>query len=182
LVELVNDVLTLNTIRAGRFGVVIRPNIDIKDELTYLIQDNKYMLEHFNTKITMKSIGENFIADVDNVRIKSVFQNLLSNAIYYGKDKIRVTLIDEGDRLRVLFRDNGNGIDLSIRDKIFNPGFRVVRVDDRNPNGSGFGLFISKEIITMHKGSLKLKYSGLDKGSLFEIKLPKKLPINKYDN
>jgi signal transduction histidine kinase len=182
LVELVNDVLSLNTIKAGRFGVVIRPNIDIKDELSYLIQDNKYMLEHFNTKIVMKSIGENFIADVDSVRMKSVFQNLLSNAIYYGKDKIWVTLIDEGDRLRIRFRDNGNGIDVNIRDKIFNPGFRAGGSDERNPNGSGFGLFISKEIITMHKGSLKLKDSGVDKGSLFEIKLPKKPPIDKYDN
>jgi signal transduction histidine kinase len=182
LVELVNDVLALNTIKAGRFGVVIRPNIDIKEELSYLIQDNKYMLEHFNTKIIMKSIGENFIADVDSVRMKSVFQNLLSNAIYYGKDKIWVTLIDEGDRLRIRFRDNGNGIDVNIRDKIFNPGFRAGGSDERNPNGSGFGLFISKEIITMHKGSLKLKDSGVDKGSLFEIKLPKKPPIDKYDN
>jgi len=182
LVELVNDVLALNTIKAGRFGVVIRPNIDIKEELSYLIQDNKYMLEHFNTKIIMKSIGENFIADVDGVRMKSVFQNLLSNAIYYGKDKIWITLIDEGDRLRIRFRDNGNGIDVNIRDKIFNPGFRAGGSDERNPNGSGFGLFISKEIITMHKGSLKLKDSGVDKGSLFEIKLPKQPPIDKYDN
>jgi signal transduction histidine kinase len=182
LVELVNDVLALNTIKAGRFGIVFRPNIDIKEELSYLIQDNKYMLEHFNTKVIMKSVGENFIADVDSVRMKSVFQNLLSNAIYYGKDKIWVTLIDEGDRLRIRFRDNGNGIDVNIRDKIFNPGFRAGVYDERNPNGSGFGLFISKEIITMHKGSLKLKDSGVDKGSLFEIKLPKKPPIDKYNN
>ncbi len=182
LVELVNDVLALNTIKAGRFGIVFRPNIDIKEELSYLIQDNKYMLEHFNTKVIMKSVGENFIADVDSVRMKSVFQNLLSNAIYYGKDKIWVTLIDEGDRLRIRFRDNGNGIDVNIRDKIFNPGFRAGVYDERNPNGSGFGLFISKEIITMHKGSLKLKDSGVDKGTLFEIKLPKNPPIDKYDS
>ncbi|GEM_PF-968123 len=182
LVELVNDVLALNTIKAGRFGVVIRPNIDIKEELTYLIQDNKYMLDHFTTKITIKSIGENFIADVDSVRMKSVFQNLLSNAIYYGKDKIWVTLIDEGDRIKIRFRDNGNGIDMSIRDKIFNPGFRAVGFDERNPNGSGFGLFISKNIIDLHHGSLKLKYSGTDNGSLFEIKLPKKPLIDKYNN
>jgi signal transduction histidine kinase len=182
LVELVNDVLALNTIKAGRFGVVIRPKIDVKEELTYLIQDNKYMLEHFNTKIIMKSIGENFIADVDSVRMKSVFQNLLSNAIYYGKDKIWVTLIDEGDRLRIRFRDNGKGIDVNIRDKIFNSGFRAGGPDERNPNGSGFGLFISKEIINLHQGSLKLKDSGVDKGSLFEIKLPKTHPSDKYDS
>lgn len=182
LVELVNDVLSLNTIKAGRFGLAIRPNIDIKEELTYLIQDNKYMLEHFNTKINMKTIGNNFISDVDNVRMKSVFQNLLSNAIYYGKDKIWVTLIDEGDRLRIRFRDNGNGIDINARDKIFNPGFRVGNLVDRNPSGSGFGLFISKTIINLHHGSLKLKDSAENKGALFEIKLPKKPPTDKYNS
>jgi len=182
LVELVNDVLSLNAIKAGRFGISIRPQVDIKEELTYLIQDNKYMLEHFQTKVIMKTIGDDFIAKIDNIRMKSVFQNLLSNAIYYGKDKIWITLIDEGDRLRIRFRDNGKGIRSDLKDKIFHPGFRVGGVDDRNPNGSGFGLFISKTIVEMHHGTLKLKNLGIDKGTLFEIKLPKNPPIDKYEN
>jgi len=182
LVELVNDVLSLNAIRANRFGVVTRPNIDIREELNYLIQDNKHILDHFNTKVIMKTIGESFLANIDNVRMKSVFQNLLSNAIYYGKNKVWITLIDEGDRLRIRFRDNGNGVDVRVKDKIFHPGFRAGGVDDRNPNGSGFGLFISKTIVELHHGTLKFKNSGIDKGALFEIKLPKHPPIDKYVN
>lgn len=182
LVELVNDVLSLNSIKAGRFGIALRPQVDIKEELTYLIQDNKYMLDYFHTKIVMKTIGENFLANVDNVRMKSVFQNLLSNAIYYGKDKVWVTLIDEGDRLRIRFRDNGKGMSLEVSDNLFKPGFRAGGVEDRNPNGSGFGLFISKTIIEMHHGRLKFKTSGEMKGSVFEIKLPKNPPIDKYEN
>jgi len=181
LVELVNDVLSLNAIKANRFGVVIRPSTDIKEDLNYLIQDNKYILEHFHTKVVMKTIGEDFLANIDNVRIKSVFQNLLSNAIYYGKDKIWITLIDEGDRLRIRFRDNGDGINVGVKDKIFHSGFRAGGSDDRNPNGSGFGLFISKTIVEMHNGTLKLKSSGTDKGALFEIKLPKSIPVDKYN-
>jgi signal transduction histidine kinase len=182
LVELVNDVLSLNSIKAGRFGISIRPQIDIKEELNYLIQDNKHILEHFNTKVIMNSIGENFLANIDNVRMKSVFQNLLSNAIYYGKNKVWITLIDEGDRFRIRFRDNGKGVDMGLKDKIFHPGFRAGGVYDRNPNGSGFGLFISKTIVEMHHGTLKFKNLGIDKGALFEIKLPKHPPIDKYGN
>lgn len=181
LVELVNDVLSLNAIKANRFGVVIRPSTDIKEDLNYLIQDNKYILEHFHTKVVMKTIGDDFLANIDNVRMKSVFQNLLSNAIYYGKDKIWITLIDEGDRLRIRFRDNGDGINVGVKDKIFHSGFRAGGSDDRNPNGSGFGLFISKTIVDMHNGTLKLKSSGTDKGALFEIKLPKSIPVDKYN-
>ena len=181
LVELVNDVLSLNAIKANRFGVVIRPSTDIKEDLNYLIQDNKYILEHFHTKVVMKTIGEDFLANIDNVRMKSVFQNLLSNAIYYGKDKIWITLIDEGDRLRIRFRDNGDGINVGVKDKIFHSGFRAGGSDDRNPNGSGFGLFISKTIVDMHNGTLKLKSSGTDKGALFEIKLPKSILVDKYN-
>jgi len=180
LVELVNDVLSLNSIKAGRFGIALRPQIDIKEELTYLIQDNKYILDYFNTKVIMKTIGENFIANVDNVRMKSVFQNLLSNAMYYGKDKIWVTLIDEGDRLRIRFRDNGKGVSLEVIDKLFKPGFRAGGIEDRNPNGSGFGLFISKTIVEMHNGTLKLKDNIKANGSVFELKLPKNTPIDKY--
>lgn len=182
LVELVNDVLSLNSIKSGRFGIALRSQVDIKEELNYLIQDNKYMLDHFHTQIIMKTIGNNFMANVDNFRMKSVFQNLLSNAIYYGKDKIWVTLIDEGDRLKIRFRDNGVGISPEIRDKLFDPGFRAGGVEDRNPNGSGFGLFISKTIIDMHHGTLKLKDNGSSKGTVFEIKIPKTPPVDKYAN
>jgi signal transduction histidine kinase len=182
LVELVNNVLSLNSIQAGRFGIAIRPQVDIKEELTYLIQDNKYILESFNSKVIMRAIGDNFVANVDNVRMKSVFQNLLSNAIYYGKGKIWITIIDEEDRLKIRFRDNGKGIDNSIKDKIFKPGFRADGVDELNSNGPGFGLFISKTIIELHHGTLKLKNSGSIKGSVFEIKLPKIPPIDKYKN
>jgi signal transduction histidine kinase len=180
LVEAVNDVLSFNSIKANRFGIAIRPEINIKDELTYLLQDNTYMLDSFNMTTSMKTIGENFIANVDNVRMKSVFQNLLNNAIYYGYDKIWITLIDEGDRLKIRFRDNGKGVDISIKDKIFHPGFRLTENDTRNPNGSGLGLFISKTIVNMHHGSLKLKDTGVGNGALFEIKIPKQPPIDKY--
>jgi signal transduction histidine kinase len=182
LVELVNDVLAINSIKAGRFGIMIRTNIDIKDEITYLIQDTKYIIDHFNTKVIIKTIGENFVADIDNVRMKSVFQNLLSNAIYYGKDKIWITLIDEGDRIKIRFRDNGKGIETNIKDKIFDSGFRVGGANDRNPNGSGFGLYISKTIVNMHNGTLRLKNSGTMKGALFELKLLKHPIIDKYDS
>ena len=130
----------------------------------------------------MWAVTVSSLANVDNVRMKSVFQNLLSNAIYYGKDKVWVTLIDEGDRLRIRFRDNGKGMSLEVSDNLFKPGFRAGGVEDRNPNGSGFGLFISKTIIEMHHGRLKFKTSGEMKGSVFEIKLPKNPPIDKYEN
>lgn len=180
LVELVNDVLSRNAIESGRFGVVIRPNVDIQEEISYLIQDNKYMLEYFKMKIIFKTIGDSFVADIDNVRMKSVFQGLISNAIYHGKDKIWITLIDDGNRLRIRVRTNGKGIDVNLKDKIFDPDFRTDSLYERNPNNTSFGLWIARVIVTMHNGTLALKESGTHKGTLFEIKIPKKPPIDKY--
>ena len=171
LIYIVNDILAFNAIRANRFGIVIRPKVDIKDELNYLIEDNKYMLDHFNTKVSLKAVGDDFGAAIDSVRMREVFQNLLTNAIYYGNGKAWITLIDEGDRLKIRFRDNGSGIDDKTRDKIFKPRFRARGGFDKNPNGSGLGLFISKTIVDMHHGSIKLKPST--SGAVFEIKILK---------
>jgi signal transduction histidine kinase len=180
LIALVNDILSFNAIKANRFGVIMRPEVSVKDELHYLLQDNKYVLEYFHTEVILKSIGEDFNVSMDSVRMKEVFQNLLSNAIYYGKGKIWITIIDEGDRLQIRFRDNGPGIDSHIKDKIFKSRFRARGVGDQNPNGSGLGLFISRTIVEMHHGTLKLKNPGSSQGAVFVVKIPKVAHLDKY--
>jgi signal transduction histidine kinase len=181
LIAIVNDILSFNAIKANRLGVVIRPEVNLKDELNYLIQDNKYVLEYFDTEVTLKSIGTDFNVSMDSVRMKEVFQNLLSNAIYYGKGRVWVTIIDEGDRLQIRFRDNGQGIDPDIKDKIFKSRFRARGVGDQNPNGSGLGLFISRTIVGLHHGTLKLKNPGSSQGAVFVVKIPKTANLDKYE-
>jgi signal transduction histidine kinase len=181
LIAIVNDLLAFNAIKANRFGVTMRPEVDVKDELNYLLEDNKYILEYFETETILKSIGKDFKVSMDSVRMKEVFQNLLSNAIYYGKGKIWITVIDEGDRLKILFRDNGPGIDSTIKDKIFTSRFRARVAGDQNPNGSGLGLFISRTIVDMHHGTLKLKNSGSSQGAVFVVKIPKTAHTDKYE-
>jgi signal transduction histidine kinase len=181
LIAIVNDMLAFNAIKANRFGVIMRPEVNVKDELNYLLQDNKYILEYFQTEVILKSIGEDFKISMDSVRMKEVFQNLLSNAVYYGKGKVWITIIDEGDRLQIRFRDNGPGIDVSIKDKIFKSRFRARVAGDQNPNGSGLGLFISRTIVGMHHGTLKLKTPGSSQGAVFVVKIPKTANLDKYE-
>jgi signal transduction histidine kinase len=181
LISIVNDILAFNAIKADRFGVIMRPKVNVKDELNYLLQDNKYVLEYFDTKVILKSVGSDFNISMDSVRMKEVFQNLLSNGVYYGKGKIWITIIDEGDRLQIRFRDNGHGIDPSIKDKIFKSRFRARGVGDQNPNGSGLGLFISRTIVGMHHGTLKLKNPGSSQGAVFVVKIPKVAHMDKYE-
>ena len=181
LIAIVNDILAFNAIKADRFGVIMRPKVNVKDELNYLLQDNKYVLEYFDTEVMLKSVGSDFNISMDSVRMKEVFQNLLSNGVYYGKGKIWITVIDEGDRLQIRFRDNGHGIDPSIKDKIFKSRFRARGVGDQNPNGSGLGLFISRTIVGMHHGTLRLKNPGSSQGAVFVVKIPKVAHMDKYE-
>ena len=181
LIVIVNDLLAFNAIKANRFGVTIRLEVDVKDELQYLLEDSKYILEYFETETILKSIGKDFKVSMDSIRMKEVFQNLLFNAIYYGKGKIWITVVDEGDRLKILFRDNGPGIDFTIKDKIFTYRFRARGVGDQNPNGSGLGLFISRTIVGLHHGTLKLKNPGSSHGAVFVVKIPKTANLDKYE-
>ncbi len=182
LISIVNDILAFNAIKANRFGVIIRPSVNIYDEIKYLIEDNKYLLEHFNTEIILKSVGKDFTASIDSVRMKEVFQNILSNGVYYGKGKVWITITDDGDRLQIRFRDNGSGVALNIKDKIFKSRFRARGAGDQNPNGSGLGLFISKTIVHMHQGTLTLKNPGSSQGAVFVVKIPKIANLDKYNS
>jgi signal transduction histidine kinase len=181
LISIVNDILTVNAIKADRFGVIMRPSVNIKDEIQYLIEDNRHLLKHYQTTVSLKTIGEDFNSSMDSVRMKNVFYNLLTNAVYYGNGKVWITITDEDDRFEIRVRDNGLGVSVENKDKIFTERFRVKGEIDKNPNGSGLGLFISKTIVKLHHGTLKLKNPGSGQGAVFVIKIPKRAEQDKYE-
>lgn len=89
----------------------------------------------------------------DSTRIGQVVTNLLSNAIKYGEGKpIDVTAHAENDRAVIIVRDNGPGIPVDKHTQIFERFERVT--NDESVQGLGLGLYISKQIVEAHGGSL----------------------------
>ncbi|MFN6380227.1 MAG: sensor histidine kinase [Flavobacteriales bacterium] len=109
----------------------------------------------------------------DGQLLSAVFNNLIENAIKYSKKekKIEVTLLEEQGVLVLKVKDNGIGISTDERQRIFEKFYRVGNEDTRKTKGTGLGLYIVKNIVKLHGGSVEVK-SELNEGSTFTVKLP----------
>jgi signal transduction histidine kinase len=97
--------------------------------------------------------------------------NLLSNAAKYGAGRpVEVTVSSDSETSRLTVRDHGIGIDLEHQARIFDRFERAVSV--RHYGGLGLGLWIVRQIVEAHGGSISVE-SSPGKGSAFTVELPR---------
>jgi signal transduction histidine kinase len=106
----------------------------------------------------------------DGMRLSQVFDNLFSNAIKYAPgSEIIITMMANGNNLRVTFADKGDGISEDYLPFLFERFYRVP--GERTVTGTGLGLYICKQIVMAHHGNIWVE-SVLGKGTTFIIELP----------
>ncbi|MCO5258792.1 MAG: HAMP domain-containing histidine kinase [Crocinitomicaceae bacterium] len=109
--------------------------------------------------------------EIDPFIIETIINNLLENAIKYTGDdgKITVELL-KNENLIIRVKDNGPGISKKHEKDVFKKFYRIGNEETRTQKGSGLGLFIVKELATLHKGQIKY-YDNQPKGAVFELTL-----------
>jgi hypothetical protein len=174
LLDMVNDVLDLSKIEAGKVELEKKPFNTatlIRRVLTTVrsLAAKKHL--HVDTDIE----AELGLLDADEVRIKQVLYNLLSNAIKFTERerRIGVEARGRGDTVELTVWDEGIGIDLADRERIFEP-FEQLRKGHEG-HGTGLGLTIVKNLVELHGGAVSVQ-SEVGKGSRFTIRLPGRLP------
>jgi len=100
-----------------------------------------------------------------------LINNLLQNAIYYGKGRVIISLIAKEKHLQFDISDNGAGITTSLQNNIFKP---FVRGDNshQNSKGYGIGLAMVKRIVDWHQGEVIISKCPQLSGALFTVKFP----------
>ncbi|MDA8216407.1 MAG: ATP-binding protein, partial [Dehalococcoidales bacterium] len=105
----------------------------------------------------------------DANRLERVLTNLLSNALKYSEDTIRVTVGADADELTVAVADKGRGIAKEDLPHLFDRFYRVGQ--SRRMEGLGLGLYITKMLVEAHGGRIWVD-SEVGKGSTFSFTLP----------
>ncbi|MGE3609436.1 MAG: AAA family ATPase [Bacteriovoracaceae bacterium] len=168
LSKLTEDLLDISRITANRFSLNLKTN-NLSNVLINTIARFKNEAELSSTKINTMIESEVMLA-FDQSRIEQVFENLISNAIKYGRGgTINIVLKKVNSKAHLEFEDHGIGISKEEIPKIFDRFVRAVPVN--NYGGLGLGLYIAKEIIVSHNGKIWVE-SELNKGSTFYIELP----------
>jgi two-component system, OmpR family, sensor histidine kinase CpxA len=103
--------------------------------------------------------------------LMSALENIVRNAIYYGKQQVRVTLTDKVNGLLIRVEDDGDGVPEEELNSIFRPFYRVSTARDRHSVGAGLGLAIAENAIRQHNGTITAARSELG-GLLVEVILP----------
>jgi signal transduction histidine kinase/CheY-like chemotaxis protein len=175
--ETLNNVLNLHKIEENKWQIEMIP-FSI-EEILKEIETSFYSLMK-SKKITLQCmavIPANIILISDKIKIQHVLCNLISNAIKYtntnGTVAVVVTLHD--NNLLVSVQDTGCGIAQENQSKLFMNYSQILPTTFQQTNGSGLGLMFCKNIIDMLEGTIYLKSSKVNEGSIFEFKIPIKI-------
>lgn len=167
--KLVNDILCLSEIEVAKNSE--ENNFD-KIELNSLIEK---VIDEFNyIDIKINFIQNSVIMfNCDKNLLSIAVSNILSNAIRYSKTKkVDISLVALPDKIRLSIKDYGIGIKKEHLNKIFERFYRVDKDRSRKLGGSGLGLSIVKNIIELHKGTIRVE-SVVNEGCDFIIEFPK---------
>ncbi len=174
MISLVNDLLNVTVIEEGRY-IFSHTAVNIEKVIKSLLEDYKKQIK--DRKIKIIFIKEEKIPKVlaDEEKICLAVENLLDNAVRYTKigGEITISLNDLKDKKEIEFsiKDSGVGIPESQQKRIFSKFFRASNVIRMETEGTGLGLFITKNIINAHKGRIWFE-SQQGKGTTFHFTLP----------
>ena len=168
LTRLVNDMLDISRISTNKMTLQLE-----EFNLTDLVVDvteslAPHIMEHKSRIYINKE--SNIIGAWDRFRIEQVVSNLLTNAGRYGNGKpIEVKVTQDHDMANIHVKDYGRGIAKEDQERIFQRFERAIPYYE--VSGMGLGLFIVKEIVLMHGGSIRVE-SELNQGAEFIVSLP----------
>ncbi len=170
LLELVNDVLDLSKIEAGKIDLRLQP-VGFPSLIEDLFVTVRPLADQYGSELTLEHEGEPVKVVSDPRRLRQILLNLLSNAIKFGKGlPIRVrslTRDDGGVVIEVI--DQGEGIAPPDQEKIFDEFVQLGKT--QLTEGTGLGLPISRRLAELLHGGLEVE-SEVGRGSTFRLRLP----------
>lgn len=172
LVRLINDILDIEKIEAGRMQFDLRP-LALRPLLEAAEHQTAGFAGEYGVAVHVEPVAPGAAVLADEDRLMQVVTNLLSNAIKFSRRgeavTVRVTPLDRRYRISVI--DRGEGIPDAFRGRIFGKFAQADASDSRQKGGTGLGLSIVREIVVRLGGSVDFE-SVEGAGSIFHVDLP----------
>jgi PAS domain S-box-containing protein len=170
LLKLINDILDLSKIEAGRMELA-REDVTVASAFAEVI-GALYPLAEKKSQALMQQVEPDLHVRADATRFKQVLMNLAGNAIKFTPEdgRIRLTARRVDNQVRVEVRDNGPGIPFEQQQRIFEAFFRVAQTGNA-AEGTGLGLAITARLVELHGSKLEIE-SRPGEGTCFYFSLP----------
>jgi len=175
LLTIINDLLDLSQIGAGRLAMDYRP-FDAAESL-------RSVMKMLGLRARTKGLTLTYDIDPrvpaliegDSVRFRQILTNLIANAVKFtsaGGVNVLLTTSGDGSRLRCEVVDTGIGVDETLRDRIFEAFFQADGTNRRRFGGTGLGLTISRQLVELMGGQIGMFNNAGGRGATFWFALP----------
>ncbi len=172
LVHLINDILDMEKIEAGKMDFHLKP-VDVTAIVEHALEANKGYGDEHGVTFALKAMSPVAMIEGDEDRLMQVLSNLMSNAAKYSPEgaQVDISVTPHGDSVRISVTDRGPGIPKEFKARIFEKFSQADSSDTRQKGGTGLGLSITKAIVEQHGGTIGFETKA-GKGSTFYFDLP----------
>ena len=187
LLELINDILDLSKVEAGKLELQLtRVRLRNLLESSLIMVKEKALKREIKISNSLNGIPDTITAD--ERKLKQIIYNLLSNAVKFTPDGGQVTIsaqkynnedkkdfaVDKGESSSIMISvsDTGIGINSNDLERIFKPFDQVETSKSSKFQGTGLGLSLTKRFVELHGGRIWAESEGEGKGSTFSFTLP----------
>jgi len=170
LLALIEDLLTMSRVEAGTFELEVGP-VDVRELVARVAETIAPSIARADLELVvdLDSVVD-LMADAD--QLERALLNLVSNSVKFTPPggEIEISSCVVGDDFALSVRDTGSGIPREEQEHLFTRFFRSTQAKEQQVAGTGLGLYIVKQIIELHGGSIDV--SSTPAGSTFRIRVP----------
>ena len=159
---LIEELLALSRLEAGQFKSDFH-STDVRELLYDCLRGTEHLAQQRNLRITPIFDDDPVTVSCDEIHLRRAFTNIITNALRYAKEDIIIECRQEKGKAVIRIRDDGEGIAPELLPHIFDRFFSTRK------GGAGVGLALTKEIVSLHRGTVRASNDG---GAVFEIILP----------
>lgn len=172
LIRLINDILDIEKIEAGKMVFNIR-QIELNAFVKEALEADQAYAEKFNVSLQLESTVPTITVKADYDRLMQVLTNVLSNAVKFSPagGQVVISIAQKNDKACISIRDQGKGIPEEFQQRIFQKFAQADNSSTRSNGGTGLGLSISQAIIEKLGGSIGFE-TKINVGTTFYVELP----------
>lgn len=177
LLKIINDILDISKIEAGKLSVVAEP-MDLRKLLLEVINLQSVNIQKKGLQLQCQLVDREIPVNADIAKLKQVIINIIGNATKFTEQGSIAVIAeiqpsDTGKSVVVVtIKDTGIGIDPNQQSKLFRPFVMVDDPSTRKFSGTGLGLAISRNLIELMGGTITLHSEGINQGTTVTITLP----------
>lgn len=170
--KIIDDLLNASKIEEGKFGFNFE-RVNLVDLMKSLQAAADVVAKEYGITINLSSASPDYAVKADGEKLGMAVTNILDNAIKYNvkNGAVNVAIEPSGKNVKVSISDTGIGIPKENLGKIFQKFYRSENAQAAEPNGSGLGMYIAKNIIEAHGGKISVE-SIIGRGTTFWFTLP----------